>query len=56
MGEVRFYMGKTPVEILLKSKRGRRPGNYAVLDLIEGKVFTTVPRMLWKRERNAREN
>jgi len=46
MSEIRFYKGKVPVEILMKSK-----GNWLVHDLVSHRLFTTIPRLLWRKER-----
>ena len=50
MTEVRFYKGKQPVEVLMKSK-----GNWLVHDLLSDEIFTTVPRLLWKREKSVQK-
>lgn len=46
MTEVRFYKGKEPVEVLKRSKK-----NWLVHSLVDNRLFTTVPRLLWYRER-----
>jgi len=46
--EIRFYKGKTPCEIITKSKK-----NYLVRTLTTPqKEFTTVPRLLWRKPKH----
>jgi len=46
MGEVRFFKGKNPIVILVKSRL-----NWLVYDLIENKWFTTSKRNCWRKEK-----
>jgi hypothetical protein len=48
--EVRWYKGKTEIEVLVKGKRkGKRgPITWLVRELRTGKEFVTIPRLCWR--------
>ena len=48
MAEVRFYKGKNPIAILIKSRM-----NWAVYDMVEKKWFTTSKRNCWRKEKES---
>ena len=46
MGEVRFWKGKNPIVILVKSRL-----NWLVWDMVDLRYFTTSKRNCWRKEK-----